>query len=69
VKSNNINNISDNTLDDIIKNGGDTLISNRTLEISKKITITSSGNENIDKIQFFNRSIILFVNKIKNNLG
>jgi len=69
VKSNNINNISDNTLDDIIKNGGDTLISNRTLEISKKITITSSGNENIDKIQFFNRSIILFVNKIKNNSG
>ena len=69
MKSNNINNISDNTLDDIIKNGGDTLISNRTLEISKKITITSSGNENIDKIQFFNRSIILFVNKIKNNLG
>ncbi|WP_092457744.1 hypothetical protein [[Clostridium] fimetarium] len=69
MKSNNINNISDNTLDDIIKNGGDTLISNRTLEISTKITITSSGNENIDKIQFFNRSIILFVNKIKNNLG
>ena len=69
MKSNNINNISDNTLDDIIKNGGDTLISNRTLEISKKITITSSGNENIDKIQFFNRSIILFVNKIKNNSG
>jgi len=48
VKSNNINNISDNTLDDIIKKGGDTVISNRTLEIINMGNFVYLSDKNIN---------------------